>query len=302
MNKAIKLSWFLLGIVVVLILCELVGMRLLRQYNYFFRAVPLQDMSGLDYVFPYETPQKIGQLCGDTYQDTLKNVMNFVSCAVDRGSPTSEHVGDFFDHAKLGGSLTCNGMSELYVHALRLQGIKARKIFVVKNFGDPYQSHTLVEIFIDGKWRIFDPTFHASFEKNGELLGAQDIAQALIDGSFITIAPIFYGEVVYPYRLPSYYMHWLSLYNNVLFFQYGKYSPSWIVRNTIEFPLRYWNGPVLYYFSQDGNPNRYFELLDTIYFLIVCVIPLSVVFYIFLLMLCLLVWFIKKRKIIYKKG
>ena len=298
--KASTLHYLLVGILVILIPVDFFGMMLLRRSNYFFRAVPVCDMSALEYTFPHETPEELWQLCGEDYKETLKNVMNFVHCT-SNALPTSDYIQDLFDHAKQGGMLTCNGMAELYLHALRIQGVQARKLFVVKNFGDSCQSHTIVEIFLDGKWRIFDPTFHVSFKKDGQLIGAQDIAQALVDGSFSGIEPVFYGEVAYPHRLERYYMHWLSLYNNVLLFDYGHQANTFIEK-ILFLPLRYWYGPVLYYLSPDGCCMGYFELLNIIYFLVVCVLPLTIIFLTLLLMVSMVIWFSKKRKFIIKKG
>ncbi len=303
MFKNIKfLQSFFLVIIIVLLSMHSGGIYILKKYNYFFRAIPVSDMASFEYIFPYKTPSNIQVLCGSSYQETLKNVMNFASCKHEWIVPISDHVKDFFECAQKGGRLTCNGMAELYLHALRLQGIKARKLFVVKNFGDPYDSHTIVEIFIDGKWRIFDPTFHVSFKKDGELLGAQDIAQSLTDGSFLKIEPIFYGEVNCPYRLDSYYMHWLSLYNNVLFFKYGQYSSNSIVRSVMQLLFHYWSGPKLYYFSQSNRSNSYFELLNVFYFLIVCIFPWMIVLIVFLLLLTILIGVYQKKNIYFKKG
>ncbi len=292
---------FLTGFLVFFIFINIFGIHILRKYNYFFRAIPVSDMSSLEYSFPCQTPSQIQQLCGSTHQETLKNVMNFVSCKNKSIVPLSDNVQSFFECAKNEGVLTCNGMAELYLHALRLQGVKARKLFVVKNFGDPYQSHTTVEIFIDGKWRIFDPTFHVSFKKNDQLLGAQDIAESIIDGSFSKIEPVFYGEVNYSCRLDSYYMHWLSLYNNILLFKYPQPVSS-VVQKLMQQLTRYWNGPVLYYFSQDGLVNRYFEILNRVYFLIICILPLMIILIVFLLLLIILIEIYKKRICILKKG
>jgi hypothetical protein len=270
MQKLSRLFYFCLGMLVLILAFEYKAFYLVRDHNYFLRSMPVEDFDSLEYGYPYETPQTLKEFSGNSPVEIMQKIMNFVD-PKKPGRQKSDYVQDIYDHAKAGGGLTCAGMSELFLHALRLQGYKARKLFVVKSIGDPAATHTLVEVFQDGKWVIYDPTFNVSFERNGQLLGATDIAKSLLDGSFKTIKPIFYGEVAFKARLETYPIYWLAHFNNVLLFKYGTYFSSWFLRNTIHLPLRYWQGPVLYYYSPTGTPNRYLELLNWFYFFFICV-------------------------------
>ena len=58
----------------------------------------------------------------------------------------------------------------------------------------------------------------------------------------------------------------------------------------------------VYYYSYDGVPNSYFMLMNSMYFAIVCIIPLSIGFLVFLLMLIMLMVLIKNKNIYRKKG
>lgn len=249
------------------------GIILLRHYDLFYRTVPVQEFDALDYFHPYNTPAELERFAAKDPVGIMQNVMNFV-VGGRSGKAKSDSIQDIYDHAKSGGSLTCAGMAEIFLHALRLQGYKARKLFVVKSIGDPFATHTLVEVFENGKWVIYDPTFNVSFRKGNQLLGATDIAQSLIDGSFVKIEPIFYGEVVYKARLETYPIHWLAHFNNVLCFKHANYSNSFLIRNTAQLITRYWQGPVLYYFAPNGTPNDYLELLNWFYFFFTCAGPL----------------------------
>ena len=266
---------------------EVAGVSLLRHYDAFYRTVPVEDFNALEYHFHYQTPPQIKSFIGESPVQIMQKIMNFVD-QKKPGRQKSDYVQDIYDHAKTGGGLTCAGMSELFLHALRLQGYKARKLFVVKSIGDPAATHTLVEVFQDGKWIIYDPTFNVSFQRNGHLLGATDIAKSLLDGSFKNIKPIFYGEVAYKARLETYPIYWLAHFNNVLLFKHADYSSSWFIRNSAQLVFRYWDGPVLYYFAPTGTPNDYLELLNWFYFFFTCVGPLlflglsSICFIIFL--------------------
>ena len=250
---------------------------LLKDYRYFSKVIPVKEFDVLEYYYPEQTPKEFKQFLAASPQKIMQKIMNFTS-GEKGGRQKSDRIQDIFDHAQSGGGLTCAGMSELFLHALRLQGYKARKLFVVKSIGDPYVTHTLVEVFENNKWVIYDPTFNVSFKKNDQLLSAVDICKSLLDGSFKDIEPIFYGEVAYPARLETYPIYWLAHFNNVLMFKYGDYSSSWFIRNTLQLITRYWQGPVLYYFAPNGKPNDYLELINWFYFIFTCVLPLFTIF------------------------
>lgn len=275
---------------------ELVGRRFVGNYRFFFRSQVVNDMSCIETTLNESTPEELRMLCGKDYKETLQNVMNFVSPKTDI-LPAGSTIKDMYDHAKNGGMLTCAGMSELYLHALRLQNIKARKLFVVKNIGSDECTHTTVELFIDGKWRIFDPTFHVSFSKNDELIGAQEMSQSIIDGTYKEITPIFYGDVAYPFRLETYPNSWVALFNNVLIFKFGTYASSWVVRNTVGLLERYFTGPTLYYFSAASIENRYMAVLNRVYFLLICLVPIMRLIVFILFGLLIFYFFFIKPKI-----
>lgn len=256
-------------------LINVAALLLLKEYRYFSKSVAVKNFESLEYYHLEETPQAFNQFVAGSPIGIMQNVMNFVPGGKP-GKQKSDHIQDIFEHARFGGGLSCAGMAELFLHALRAQGYKARKLFAVKSIGDPYATHTLVEVFENNKWVIYDPTFNVSFKKDGQLLGAVDISRSLVDGSFVKIQPIFYGEVAYPARLEAYPIYWLTHFNNVLMFKYGNYSSSWFIRNTFQLITRYWQGPVLYYFAPTGTPNDYLELINWFYFFFTCLLPLFV--------------------------
>lgn len=228
---------------------NIAGISLLRRYDVFYKTTPIKNFDTLEYA-SYPALSDVKNHKNSFPKHIMRQVMNSVS----KGH-------------------NCNDMSELFLHALRKQGYKARKLFVVKSIGDQHVTHTLVEVFENNKWVIYDPTFNVSFEKNGQLLGAIEISKSLLDGSFGQIKPIFYGNVVYPARLETYPIYWLAHFNNVLMFKHHNYSSSWFIRNTFQLITRYWQGPVLYYFSPTGKPNDYLELINWFYFIFTFILP-----------------------------
>ena len=287
MKWTVRLLFIILLFVVV---GNVTALYLSKKYRYFSKTVPVVNFNDLEYYYPETVPKEIKQFAGDSPQCIMKNVMNFVS-GKKPGRRKSDYIKDIFEHAELGGGLSCAGMAELFLYALRSQGYKARKLFVVKSIGDQYATHTIVEVFENNKWVIYDPTFNVSFEREGQFLGAIDIAKSLVDGSFIKIKPIFYGEVAYSARLEMYPIHWLAHFNNVLMFKHADYSSSWWVRNTLQLVVRYWQGPVLYYFSPTGKSNDYLELINYFYFFFTCICPL---FILSLIVLVFILVFLRK--------
>ena len=267
----------------------------MRKQDCFFRFVSVKDGAFPTYYYHEETPQELQQFIAETPEKIMQNVMNFVS-GKKTGNPLSDRVYDIYNHAKKGGGLTCNGMSELYVHALRISGFKARKLFAVSSLGNQGMTHTIVEVFLHGAWRVFDPTFNTSFKRlanNGsnQLLGAQELSNALSDGTFKEIVPVFYGEVAYSARLEKYPIYWLLHYHVLLLFQHSK-LPSGYISGLVTLPMRYWYGPILYYYDCKGSANAYIDALNVWYFITVFLIPALM----FLLLMVLLIVFIKRGK------
>lgn len=261
-----KINQVLLHLLLFMLTLNIASIVLLRHYDLFYRTIPVKDFNTLEYTYFCESPVELTQFIGSSPVEIMQNVMNFVD-QKRVGSPRSDTIKDIYEHAKTGGGLNCNGMAELFLHALRLQGYKARKVFVVKSLGDPYVTHTLVEVYQEGRWVVYDPTFNSSFKKEGIVLGAVDVAHALLDGSCIKIKPVFYGEVAYKARLETYPFYWLAHFNHVLIFQPGHSAWSKLIG------LRYWYGPILYYFSFTGQPNSHLIALDWIYFFSICLGP-----------------------------
>ena len=205
--------------------------------------------------FPSDDPIKL-----------MSSLMNEVT-KIDY-SPQGDALS-LYQHAKLGGGLVCSGMAKIFQRILIAKKFTVRRVDLAKNIGDNYSTHTTVEIFIDNHWIIFDPTFNITFKKNDKLIGAQDIHKALIDGTFNQIKAVFHGEVLYPARLDNYYMHYMSLYNNVL-----------VEEPTLRFwhklpPFRYWLGKTYYVQAERklGQGNSHLIFFNKLNLIFVVILP-----------------------------
>lgn len=113
-----------------------------------------------------------------------------VTCIYDRIAATStigEPIREFVDedyipsrslrrHLQKGVPGHCTTRSALTVDALLAIGIPAR---VVQVYPPNYNGHNVVEVFIDGSWRLFDPSFGDWFaDGDGRPLGAAALAHA----------------------------------------------------------------------------------------------------------------------------
>ncbi len=108
------------AVIVFLVITNVAGIFLLRHYDAFYKIVPVKNFELLG-CNNGANHQDVSSL---SPQEIMKKVMNGVV-----------------------NGKNCNDMSELFLKQLQLQGYKARKLFVVKSVGDPYATHTLVEVF-----------------------------------------------------------------------------------------------------------------------------------------------------------
>ncbi|MEM9414870.1 MAG: transglutaminase domain-containing protein [Planctomycetota bacterium] len=110
----------------------------------------------------------------------------------------------------------CGEIAALYRAALAALGIDSRTIVLRKNIFDPHDSHISVEARVDGRWVLIDPTFHATFaDREGGLLGAQQVKALAFKGQRDAIAPTVHGPALCPLALGDYYVDVLACFNNV---------------------------------------------------------------------------------------
>jgi hypothetical protein len=253
-----------------LALVNVYGVWHLRNHLPLARFVATED---LHTIVPSHDPRHLEELAkgfhGLDHLTLLEQVMDLVGKCEPGPSTDVLHA---LEHVRRGGGLLCSGMANLYFNVLRLNGFIARRTYLMRHLFDRNDTHVTVEVLVDGKWIIFDPTFHVGFEKNGQLIGAQTISESLHDGSFNTIKPRFYGSVRYPPRLETYYTHWLPLFNNVLIPDRDQPYLSLWARIP---PLRYWCGPVMYFQKVPNVSYEHLRFQDGLYFLFVVVLPLA---------------------------
>jgi hypothetical protein len=249
-----------------LALLDAYGLLLLRRHGATARLVAVQELDNI--ATRPGRPIDALRITGATVPDhlgLLRTVMDSVREVAPEPSASAEQL---YALAQQGHGLLCSGMATLYFAALTSNGVRARVVELSRDLFDAFDSHVTVEVWHEGRWVIFDPTFHVSFERSGQLLGAQEIADSLLDGSAAAITPVFHGDVRYPSRLETYYMHWLPLFNNT--FVRNDSSSGLLARLP---PWRYWYGPRLFFRQGPQNTHDNLRFYNRLYRLFVGVLP-----------------------------
>ncbi len=197
----------------------------------------------------------------------------------------NENGFDLFKKGTSGTPLACDSMAIIFKEGLEALGYKARLIQLYKSDFSSSDTHMLVEVFINGKWRLFDPTFNVTFEHEGNLLGVNEVQELLHTKGPNEVNIIYYGDRAYPARIDNYYMAWRPFFNNAYVVGAGVKNAWW---SRVP-PLRWWHGPKLYYFGEDLL--LWAKATNQILFLNIVVFPFILLF-VFIVFVGLL---IKKR-------
>jgi hypothetical protein len=276
-NKLKPIRSYIAIVALTIIIIDAYGLLLLKQSGMLSRFIFIDDLqliapkyedgdlSFLFSSFPESKPLAL-----------MSSLMNKVSKI--EANPGFKDVESLFKHVEKGHGLVCSGMANLFIGVLAAKNYEARRVALVRNLGDQYATHTTIEILVDRRWVIFDPTFNITFEKDGYLIGAQDIHRALLDGSFNEITPKFHGAVAYPARIDSYYMHYLSLYNNVLI--EAPAQNKWYRLP----PIGYWMGKKYYVQTERslGQKNHHMRFFNSLNLFFVALLPILILFLAFL--------------------
>lgn len=115
---------------------------------------------------------------------------------------------------RAGGGLICGGMAQVFKDALLAKGIPARKVFLQRNLFDTFDTHVTVEVWVDGQWQLYDPTFHLALKASGKRIGVFEARDWYLKGMGTPVIPDFLGEVRYPVRFEFYPIRYHTLLNN----------------------------------------------------------------------------------------
>jgi len=260
---------------------------LVKNYGIFARLVMVPDLSEMKTEFAPEAVEAFGKkFPGKDIHQIRNHIMQEVK--IVEGSNFDSSL-DLVELIESGKGLVCGGMSGVYFNSLVAQGHKARIVSWFRHSGMTTHAHITVEVFENGRWVLYDPTFNTAFLKDQKRLGAKDLQKTFLVENSSHVKLEFFGEVNYPARLDGYYINWQPLVNNI--FVVGR-SVS-ISRDRFGFflakvpPFRYWFGPV-YFYEKDMQVDPH-KLNKTLYLFSMVILPV-IVFGLFIM------WAIQLRK------
>jgi hypothetical protein len=131
------------------------------------------------------------------------------------GGATSQDTWRALELGRRDG-LTCGPLSRILRDALLTNGIKARRVILFRNFFNMFDTHSTLEAFVAGKWRVYDPTFHVALKQDGQRIGVQAAREKFIKNRGAPVEFEFLGDVTYPVRVENYPVYLPALFNNFL--------------------------------------------------------------------------------------
>lgn len=194
---------------------------------------------------------------------------------------------------KSGEKVFCATQAKLYQNVLAAVGLPSRRIQLIRNIFDNIDTHVVVEVPIENKWILIDPTFGVTFtDSSGEPLAAQEINAYLLNGRYHEVKTVFYGANDYPVRWERYPINFLPLFNNV--FVIDSYKQTW-VESLPGFGI--WCGPKMFYEKLPTGSDIHLKFVQELYFIFIVFIPSLI----FLLALFIITTLIRREIIVLKK-
>lgn len=159
----------------------------------------------------------------------------------------------------------CSRIADRFRQVLGQLGMPTRKVVLFRNLFDSLDSHVSVEVEMDGRWVVLDPTLGLSYEdEGGRLLSAQEIkARLFLGGRDAVRVVIAGGSPVRPF-----YMDSRAFYNNV-FLRADDRNTWWRQLP----PLRYWLGPRMSYQTVTRESDDHVRFQRMLYFLVIVILP-----------------------------
>lgn len=270
---------FIIGMLVALMMSSFFIMALLYKTNGMVRLSVVNDLSTdvnyRDESIHDENEKKLktalasAGLLNKTGEAQVLAILDWVMSLTDKVESNPNRSGwELLQSVKQGRGLSCWTISQLYLDALKAAHISARRVVMKQSmFFNLYNTHTAVEVWVNGRWRFYDPTFHIVFkDSSGQLVGIYDLQQWYLHGTGRPISMEFLGEVNYPVRVETYYMNYFDLLNYVFIERRNPSKLKALIIN--EFPA-------VWLYQKDSQLNSSAIIVYTaLYFVVFKIIPL----------------------------
>ena len=272
-----NLNLVLLLLLVIFVIISFSGIYILRSSGVDVRLIPISELKRSHY-YAYDTNLVNSELYGMLEENGFSNkdktieqvfmLMTFIGNSVKNVGVYwgEESSFELYKMALSGTPLACGSMSRMMNDALLELGYESRIIQLYRTEFSSTDTHVLVEVFLDGEWRLLDPTFNITYHKNGMLLGVSKVQELLRKEGPLAVSIKYHGDRNYPARIKDYYMDWRPLFGNAYVVEYGNSKIGKLP------PLRWWYGPKLYYFGDQAI--LWVKSANKIYFLFVVVFPI----------------------------
>ncbi|MFV0422661.1 transglutaminase-like domain-containing protein [Oleidesulfovibrio sp.] len=142
----------------------------------------------------------------------MKWVMNQVGRVEKNNSPTPFQM---LADARTGQGLLCRNMAAVFAEVVSLSGGTARVLQLSSGVGSRYDTHVVVEVWENGGWKLYDPTFNLTFfDVKEKQLNIHEVRTLLRAGKDVSFK--FHGQVKYPARIEQYYVAYDQLVEYVI--------------------------------------------------------------------------------------
>ncbi len=271
--------------IALLSLINLWAIRIMMRGSAFVRLVEvdsLQDVEVEQMPFLREYQESISGESWATSQDELLKSMGALRWCMNRvrnyrPDPVgAEDPVALLKAVEAGKATLCGGMAAIFQHVLAAVGMQSRTVLLQSSIFNPYDAHTTVEVKLNGKWVIMDPTFHVTFTgPEGNWLSAQEIRNKMFSAVQHDIKINFHGDVTYPIRLENYYLSVLHCFNNVFIIANSK---SMMLLKLP--PLRYWFGPKQFFQKLPLESASHLVVMQQCYYVTSVILPMLIVFFV----------------------
>lgn len=313
MNKRRYSQFSLIGFFLALLIISIVGEAILQFFvqphiPFYFNRIEMlaeddypkiyTEITGIDdelEIFRKEISPLIKENIGNlekalVIKEWVMNQASKIGADIDAGTP-------YGMLSQMKGA-TCGKMAIVYFTALSSVDIQARLVQLMHSSLDKYDTHVTVEVRTDSEWVVIDPTFNCYFLIDSKMASPADLHKLLLKNENPKSYEIVYGNsVAYPTQLEKYYIHPLTLYNEVFIARQINYS------SIVQLPFfSYFSATKYAYLDFNDNlDSGEIKFMQRIIFMYHFIFPITA-FVSFVALIILTVLVKKNQKITYKSS